>query len=93
MKTRRAMPILTLSFTQAEKARIEKAMKSCDGWAEGDSAIFARTVLLRCVASIPREVKPRKLLRPGDRLRARLQYLSCDRRSGLPGIVFPQKDR
>jgi hypothetical protein len=75
MKTRRAMSIRTLSFTEAEKARIEKAMKRCDGWQKDESAIFARTLVLRSVANILETVPPRKL-RPGDRLRARLECLT-----------------
>jgi len=79
MKTRRTTPVYrTLSFTEAEKARIERAMKRCDGWARGESATFARTLLLRSVEQILHSVKPRKL-RPGDRLRARLRYLNGDR--------------
>jgi hypothetical protein len=43
----------TLSFTPAEKSRIERAAKICR-WKASDSALFARQSLLRNVAHILR---------------------------------------
>ena len=69
--TKRGAPAETLSFTKVEKARIEKAAKVC-GWRDGESAIFARALLLRNVEAVLRGNKPP---RPGDLLRERLRSL------------------
>jgi hypothetical protein len=65
------MKATTLSFTEREKARIDRAAKIC-GWQNGQSAIFARACLLRNVAAI---VKGDRKPRPGDLLRQRLHFL------------------
>jgi hypothetical protein len=73
-KARRAMR--TLHFTEREKACVDKAAKIC-GWAEGESAIFARALLLQDVSAILKsDRKPLK----GDLLRQRLHYFQHDQR-------------
>lgn len=61
----------TVSFTEAEKARIEKAAKIC-GWPNSGSATFARLFLLRSVAAILKG--DRESRTPGARLLQRLRY-------------------
>ena len=76
-KPRATASYRTLCFTEAEVARIEKAMMICDShWKKGQSAIFARVFLLRSVAGILKS--DRESRTPGARLRARLQHLSGD---------------
>jgi hypothetical protein len=65
------MSVRTLSFTEAEKKRIERAAKVC-GWETVQSAIFARQCLLRSVSAI---LKGDRKPRPGDLLRQRLRFL------------------
>jgi hypothetical protein len=66
----------TLRFTEREKACVEKAAKIC-GWPEGESAIFARALLLGNVSTILKS--DRKPLE-GDLLRQRLHYFQLDQR-------------
>lgn len=63
--------VRTLSFTDGEKARIDRAAKIC-GWQNGESATFARACLLRSVAVI---LKGDRKPRPGDLLSQRLRFL------------------
>jgi hypothetical protein len=46
---KRTRVIFTLMFTVAEKRRIDKAAIN-SGWQRGESAIFARQLLLGCAA-------------------------------------------
>jgi len=73
-KKARATPIFrTLRVTEAEKALIDKAAKIC-GWPDGDSALFARQLLLAYVEGL---VKDDRISRtPGARLRQRLRYFN-----------------
>lgn len=63
----------TLKFTEAEKARIDKAARICGG-KDGRSAIFARFLLLDSVSAILKS--DRESRTPGARLRARLNSLN-----------------
>jgi hypothetical protein len=60
-KVRRARvtSFATITFTGAEKRRIEKAAKIC-GWQTGEGAAFGRQLLLRNVASILASAKARR---------------------------------
>jgi hypothetical protein len=65
--------IFTLSFTAAERQRIDRAAKIC-GWTideKHESASFARQLLLPAVAEILRASRPSQ----GDVLRQRLHFL------------------
>jgi hypothetical protein len=71
--SRRARTIYTLSFTAAERRRIDQAAKIC-GWTideKNESASFARQLLLPVVAEILRASRPTR----GDVLRQRLHSL------------------
>ena len=70
-KTARAKSLSTLSFTAAERRRIDHAAEICD-WKSDESALFARQLLLRNVAEILRPGKPPQ---PGTLLRIRLRFL------------------
>jgi hypothetical protein len=73
-KKARATPIFrTLRVTEAEKALIDKAAKIC-GWPDGDSALFARQLLLGYVEGLVKD--DRRSRTPGARLRQRLRYLN-----------------
>ena len=70
-KTARAKSLSTLSFTAAERCRIDRAAKLC-GWKSDETASFARVQLLGNVAAILSSTKPPQ---PGTLLRSRLRSL------------------
>ncbi len=51
------MKVSTLSFSQIERRRIERAARAC-GWKTGQAPLFARQLLLRSVEDILGEKKP-----------------------------------
>jgi hypothetical protein len=55
----RVTSFATITFTGAEKRRIEMAAKIC-GWQAGEGAGFGRQLLLRNVASILASAKARR---------------------------------
>lgn len=69
-KTIERTPVFhTVAFTTAERRKIEAAAKAC-GWAMGESALFARHVLLKNVQPILHRESS------GEQLRRRLATLS-----------------
>jgi hypothetical protein len=71
IQMRKDAAIFTLSFTEAERRRIDRAASIYD-WKSDESALFARQLLLGNVAEI---LRPRKPSQPGTLMRSRLRSL------------------
>jgi hypothetical protein len=63
MKRTASDPLMrTLSFTEREKRRIDRAAKAC-GWPRGESAVCARQALLNWADAVLHVGPPSKALR------------------------------